>query len=104
MSTATRSSRKRRTTKRRISPEARRAGIKRALKTTGFNVLGFLLVNAAAIAAAFFIGIKFGHEIATVLSLVIGAIAMGVQKSISWVDTGFDPEQTLTVPNPLAGG
>ncbi len=90
--------------RRRVSKKARSAGYRRALKFAGFNVLGFLLVNAAAIAAAFFVGMHFGNEIATLLSLVVGAIAAGIQKSISWVDTGFDPNATTqTMPNRLGG-
>lgn len=91
--------------RRRISKEARSAGIRRAVRTTGWNVFGFLLVNAVAIAAAFFIGLNFGTEIATFMSLVVGAIAQGIQKSIKWTDTGFDPnsQTQLTMPNPIVG-
>ncbi len=93
------------TRRRRPSKQARSAGYRRALKFAGFNVLGFVLVNATAIAAAFLVGMHFGNEIATALSLLVGAVAAGIQKSISWVDTGFDPNTpTQTMPNPLGGG
>lgn len=90
---------------RKVSKEARTAGIRRALKFTAFSIVGTVLANAAALAATALVGIDAPLAIVSVVSLLAGSVAAGVQKSISWKDTGVEmpPPTTPTLQFPIGG-
>lgn len=88
-----------------VSKPARAAGAKRAGKFVVFGVLGTVLVNGGAIVATLLVGLHLPIEFVSVASLLAGSVAAGVQKSISWVDTGVElpPPTQPTLANPSGG-
>jgi hypothetical protein len=85
-----------------VSPPAKVAGAKRAVKFAAFSVIGTVLANAAALAATGLVGIQAPTEIVTVVSLLSGSVAAGIHKAINWQAVGLDvpepPSPTINYP------
>ncbi len=78
--------------------------MRRAIKFAGFSVVGTVLANAAALAATALMGIDAPVPVVSVVSLLAGSVAAGVQKSMSWKDTGVEPPSPTTPTLPYPGG